>query len=126
MGAADGLSPLTPPRRGRDWSAIYARRNARARAAGWASYGQQRRWTEPERLIRMAGDLNEDECGYREPPDRPGSMLCAEVNELVNPRGGSRLGTWQVRLYHAWRERHPIRAVATAAVAVVTDDTEAL
>ena len=78
------------------------RRNERAQALGWRSYGQRRYWEarwSPETARRLARRC----CGGREEPGRAGSLIpCRECNDRVHPKGES-FGQvdWRARLVQA-------------------------
>ena len=95
---------------------IYERRNARARARGWSSYGQMRYWL-PRFGVRPDGSVDKElqaetaiRLGRRICPDHPragnrtGSYLCKACDLLVNgdgrnPAPGRHRGSgWRARL----------------------------
>lgn len=99
----------------RDYAAEYRRRQERARARGYRSYAEQRRYQRPfERLAeeahrpatvrRNARIVNRYYDGDPHPDaPREGSLLGERANEVVNPHVIPRFGTWQVRLMIAAR-----------------------
>lgn len=84
----------------RDSSLVLQRRNERARAEGWTSYGQKRYWLiffdrdQAGTAKRLANQI----CGHN---NREGSYMCTECNERVNPRTETRSGDWRARLVNA-------------------------
>jgi hypothetical protein len=95
----------------RSYEAEQRRRNARARADGWTSYAQSRRW-----LPRFEADQR-GTAEYlaarlqRVPydPNRPNSYFNSAVNRRINPNiasdeaGAPRKGDWRARLVNAAR-----------------------
>jgi hypothetical protein len=76
---------------------VYGRRDAAARARGWASYNQERRWRSQltDDYIRELAE----EIGGPVEPDREGSLMSRDANAIVNPRGEARRpGDWRIRL----------------------------
>ena len=83
--------------RQRSYSTEFARRQARAQAAGWSGYRQQRRWRSELTDARVR-ELAEQIGGPVE-PERPGALMSRKANDIVNPRDQARRpGDWQVRL----------------------------
>lgn len=83
--------------RSRSYSTEFARRQARAQAAGWSGYRQQRRWR-AELTDARVRELAEEIGGPVE-PERSGSLMSLEANAIVNPKGVTRdPRDWQVRL----------------------------
>ena len=97
------------PTRHRDNSGTYARRQVRAREEGWTGYGQKRYWTAAARQDQLIHEGNERYGGEDPPgPPRAGSRMNEALNRAVNPRPlpgelGTRVGSWQWRLYVAVR-----------------------
>jgi hypothetical protein len=76
---------------------VYGRRDAAARRRGWASYTQERAWRG-----RLTDDYVRElaeEIGGPVEPERPGALMSRAANDLVNPRGEARRpGDWRIRL----------------------------
>jgi len=82
-------------------STVYGRRDARARARGWASYNEQRLWS-PRLTDAYVRELAEEIGGPVE-PDRAGSLMSREANRIINYNRHNdeqqrRPGDWRVRL----------------------------
>lgn len=75
---------------------VYGRRQSRARAEGWASETQKRYWR--RRLTDAYVRELAEEIGGPVEPDRPNALMSRAANEIVNPRTGARAGDWRVRL----------------------------
>jgi hypothetical protein len=83
--------------RSRDYRREFARRQAKARARGWSGYHQERTWR-PRLTDAYVRELAEEIGGPVE-PERQGSLMSIEANQIVNPKGVSRQpGDWRVRL----------------------------
>ena len=83
--------------RTRSYSTEFARRQARAREAGWSGYRQQRYWR--ARLTEAEVKRLAEQIGGPVEPERAGSLMSREANAKVNPLGGGRdPRDWQVRL----------------------------
>jgi hypothetical protein len=83
--------------RTRDYSTEFARRQARARALGWSGYRQQRTWRArmTDAYVRQLAE----EIGGPVEPERTGSLMSIEANQIVNPKGVTRdPRDWHVRL----------------------------
>lgn len=85
-----------------------ARRNTRAKAEGWSSYGQRRYWT--ARWSRQTAErLAAKVCHGHKEESRKGSIMCSECNSRVNPNtksgGERREGDWRARLVNAANQK---------------------
>lgn len=86
--------------RQRSYATEFQRRQARARAAGWTGYRQQRYWR--ARLTDAYVMELAEEIGGPVEAHRQGSLMSVEANRIVNPREGSREPSdWRVRLLRA-------------------------
>lgn len=108
-------------RRDRDYASEYARRKARARAAGttvfgkrdaaarargWASYNQERQWRGQmtDAYVRQLAE----EIGGPVEPERAGSLMSRKANQIVNPPDRARRpGDWRIRLLEAAGRKKP-------------------
>lgn len=90
-------------------SLVFQRRNERARAQGWASYGQQRYWLTLFELDQAgtAQRLADRICKGEHERSRSRSYLCRRCDLIVNGDGsryapdGTRRGDWRARLVRA-------------------------
>lgn len=86
--------------RQRSYSTEFARRQERARAAGWSGYRQRRYWRaklDDAEVRKLA-----EEIGGPVEPERAGSLMSNQANAIVNPKDQTRVpGDWQVRLLKA-------------------------
>ena len=83
--------------RTRNYSTEFARRQARAQAAGWSGYRQQRTWRArmTDAYVRQLAE----QIGGPVEPERAGSLMSLEANRIVNPKDQPRdPRDWQVRL----------------------------
>ena len=83
-------------------STVYGRRQARARAAGWASEYERQTWAARLKDDAYIRELAEEIGGPVE-PDRPNSLMSREANRIINfnrhnDEQARRPSDWRVRL----------------------------